>query len=210
MKLVSSSPKSQHTHTVGLRAKLGLERMRSRVVSTLFITRAGLADAGRHCRRVRFFRLPHAPADAGNEPAAMSEFIGDNLEATRLRTVLVTIALSVLTVVLLRDRPWSDGRTALALNAVAIGIFLWHVAFYKDKVMARLLLFGLGLGIVELVADALCVRFTRTLDYTVAHTPLLGLSPFWMPTAWMVVAAQIGYLGHRLIAKLGTAGRAWR
>ena len=127
------------------------------------------------------------------------------LERKRLQTVLATIALSVLTVVLLRDRPWSDGRTALALNTVSIGIFVWHIAWYKDRVLARLLLFGFGLGIVELLADALCIRFTGTLDYTAAHSPMLWLSPFWMPTAWMVVAAQIGYLGHRLIARLGTA-----
>lgn len=126
-----------------------------------------------------------------------------DLEQKRLRTVLVTVALSVGTVLLLRDRPWSDGRTALALNCVSVGVFLGHIAVYKDKIMARLLLFGLGLGIVELLADALCVRFTRTLDYTVARSPMLWLSPFWMPTAWMVVAAQIGYVGHRLIGALG-------
>ncbi len=125
-------------------------------------------------------------------------------EQKRLRTVLATVALSVLTVAVLRDRPWSDGRTAITLNTVSIGIFLWHIAKYKDRVLARLLLFGLGLGIVELLADALCIRFTGTLDYTAAHSPMLWLSPFWMPTAWMVVAAQIGYLGHRLIASLGT------
>ena len=126
------------------------------------------------------------------------------LETARLRTVLVTVALSVGTVLLLRDRTWSDGRTALALNLLSIGVFVWHIFLYRDKAMARLLLFGLGLGIAELAADALCVRFTRTLDYSVAHSPMLGLSPFWMPTAWMVVAAQIGYLGRRLIARFGT------
>ena len=126
------------------------------------------------------------------------------IEQKRLQTVLVTVALSVLTVAVLRDRPWSDGQTAIALNTVSIALFLWHIAKYKDRVLARLLLFGLGLGIIELLADALCVRFTNTLDYTAAHSPMLWLSPFWMPTAWMVVAAQIGYLGHRFIARLGT------
>jgi hypothetical protein len=127
-------------------------------------------------------------------------------ERARLRTVLATAALSILTVLVLRDRPWSDGRTALALNGVSIALFLAHVAYYRDAVLARLLLFGLGLGVVELAADALCIRYTRTLDYSVAHSPLLGLSPFWMPTAWMVVAAQLGYLGRGLIARFGTAG----
>ena len=127
-----------------------------------------------------------------------------NLENARLRTVLLTVALSVVTVLLLRDQPWSDGRTALALNAVSTGLFLWHIIACKDKPMARLLLFGLGLGVMELAADALCIRFTRTLDYAPAHSPMLGLSPFWMPTAWMIVAAQIGYLGRRFVARLGT------
>ena len=127
-----------------------------------------------------------------------------DLEQKRLRTVLITVALSVIAVSLLRDQPWSDGRTALALNCVSIGIFLWHIGRYKDRAIARLLLFGLGLGVVELAADALCVRFTHTLDYSVARSPMLGLSPFWMPTAWMIVAAQIGYLGRRLIGKFGT------
>jgi hypothetical protein len=127
----------------------------------------------------------------------------NKLEAARLRTVLVTVALSIVTVLSLRDRVWSDGRTALALNMVSIGFFLWHIFLYRDKAMARLLLFGFGLGVAELAADALCVRFTRTLDYSVAHSPMLGLSPFWMPTAWMIVAAQIGYLGRRLIAAFG-------
>ncbi len=128
------------------------------------------------------------------------------LENARLRTVLATAALSVGTVLLLRDRTWSDGRTALALNGVSIGIFVWHILRYRDRALARLLLFGLGLGVAELAADALCVRFTRTLDYSVAHSPMLGLSPFWMPTAWMIIAAQIGYLGRRLIAVFGMAG----
>ena len=62
------------------------------------------------------------------------------LERKRLQTVLGTVALSVLTVVLLRDKPWSDGRTAIALNSVSIALFLWHIAVYKDRVIARLLL----------------------------------------------------------------------
>ena len=128
------------------------------------------------------------------------------LEAARLRTVLATVALSVGTVLALRDRTWSDGRTALVLNGVSIGLFVWHIVLYRDKALARLLLFGFGLGAAELAADALCVRFTGTLDYSVAHSPMLGLSPFWMPTAWMIVAAQIGYLGRRLIARFGLAG----
>ena len=127
------------------------------------------------------------------------------LERVRLRTILATIALSVLTVTLLYDRPWSSGWTASVLNVVSLSLFLGHIIIYKDRVMARLLLFGLALGTAELAADALCVRYTHTLDYSVAHSPMLLLSPYWMPTAWMIVAAQIGYVGMLLMRRLGTA-----
>ncbi len=128
----------------------------------------------------------------------------DILERTRLHTVLATIALSVVTVTLLYDRSWSRGWTALALNLACLGVFAAHLIVYRDRVMARLLLFGLGMGLVELIADALCVRFTGTLDYSVAGSPMLGLSPFWMPTAWLVVGTQIGYLGAWLMRRVGT------
>jgi hypothetical protein len=126
-----------------------------------------------------------------------------DLEYARLRTVLATVALSVIMVVCLCDKTWSNGWTAAALNAVNLGIFATHIAYYRDMALARLLLFGLGLGIVELAADALCIRYTHTLDYSVAQTPMLGLSPFWMPTAWMIVAMQIGYLGSLLMRRFG-------
>lgn len=128
------------------------------------------------------------------------------LERARLRTVLATIALSLGTVTYLYDRPWSDGRTAAALSLVSLGVFLAHIAYFRDRVVGRLLLFGLSLGMVELIADALCVRYTGTLDYSVARSPLLGLSPLWMPMAWMIVAAQIGYVGTCLMRRFGTGG----
>ena len=149
--------------------------------------------------------IPHSPEMPPRPEMTLAAARALERERARLRTVLATVALSIMTVLLLKDRPWSDGRTALALNGVSIALFLAHIAYYRDAVLARLLLFGLGLGVVELAADALCVRYTRTLDYSVAHSPLLGLSPFWMPTAWMVVAAQIGYAGRGLIARFGTA-----
>lgn len=139
----------------------------------------------------------------------MTRTLNKELEAARLRTVLGTIALSVIGVLIVRDQPWSDGRTAFVLNAVSLAVFAAHVAYYKDKPMARLLLFGLGLGVMELAADALCVTFTGTLDYSVSRSASIGRSPFWMPTAWLVVAAQIGYLGRRFMQRFGnTRGMA--
>jgi len=89
-------------------------------------------------------------------------------------------------------------------SGVSIGLFAWQTFRFRDRAMARLLVFGFGLGVFELAADALCVRFTRTLDYSVAHSLMLGLSPFWMPLAWTVVAVQIGWIGSRLLARFGT------
>src|SRR5579875_1738003 len=103
-----------------------------------------------------------------------------SMGATRLRFVLFTILVSLVTVTALRDQPWSDGRSAVGLNVVHSALFLGYIAWTKDRAMARLLLFGLCLGIGELAADALCVRFTHTLDYSVAHSPMVGLSPWWM------------------------------
>ena len=128
----------------------------------------------------------------------------DPLDAARLRTVLLTVAVSVIAVIFFAGKPWSDGRTAAALCAVNGSIFATHVGFYRDAGMARLLLFGACLGVVELVADFLCVRYTGTLDYSMAKSAMIWESPWWMPLAWMLVGTQIGYLGARFVERVGT------
>lgn len=126
------------------------------------------------------------------------------LEHARLRLVVGTLALSVVWVLIVSDKSWSDGRTAATLAATQDALFAIHIVRFKDADMARLLFgFGLALGMVELAADALCVRFTHTLDYAPARSAMLGLSPWWMPFAWMTVSTQIGYLGACLIDHLG-------
>ncbi len=132
--------------------------------------------------------------------------VADSREGARLRTVLVTIATSVILVLFVADKPWSDGRTAALLCGINGAIFAAHILRYRDAAVARLLLFGLCLGVVELVADALCVRFTGTLDYGPAKSTMLWESPWWMPLAWMLVSAQIGYLGARFVERVGS----WR
>lgn len=124
--------------------------------------------------------------------------------------MLATIALSVVWVVFVADKPWSDGRSAAALALAQNALFLAYAAYYRDWQFARLFYgFGLTLGITELIADGLCVQFTRTLDYSPARSAMLGLSPWWMPTAWMTVTTQIGFVGTRLMARLGTARGAF-
>lgn len=125
------------------------------------------------------------------------------IDRARMAVILVTLALSVVTVSVVHDQPWSDGKVAAGLSFVENAIALGYLAWSRDRIMGRLLLFGLGLGIVELLADALCVRYTQTLDYSVAHSAMLWLSPWWMPSAWMLVAAQIGYLGDWMMTRFG-------
>lgn len=128
----------------------------------------------------------------------------DPLEPARLRTVLFTVALSVAGASFFAFGPYpSDGRTAVLLNAVNGAVFALHLLRFRDAAVLRLLLFGLALGLVELVADFLCVRFTGTLDYTPANSPMLWESPWWMPLAWALVGAQVGYLGGRFVERVG-------
>lgn len=130
----------------------------------------------------------------------------DAIERRRLGIVLATIGINVVAVALLTLAPWSDWRTGLALNLfdnLLLGAFAWR---YRDDFMARLLAFGLMVGLVELAADAWLVDYSRTLDYTVGGGPMLWRSPIWMPLAWQIVAVQFGYVGLRLYESLGWPG----
>ncbi len=149
--------------------------------------------------------LAAPPTLAQMRPDAASA--SDALERARLRAVLLTVGVSVGASFLCWDKAWSDGRTAAFFALVNLFVLLLHCARFRDRDMARLLWgFGLTLGVVELVADALCVHFTGTLDYSVARSPMLWLSPWWMPLAWMAVSVQVGYLGARAMEQ----GGLWR
>ena len=130
----------------------------------------------------------------------------DPLERARLWIVLTTVAINVLTVSLLTFAPWSDWRTGLALNFIDNSLLVGFVIFRRDALLARLILFGLAVGLAELPADAWLVDYTRTLDYSIGGGPMLWRSPIWMPLAWEVVAVQFGYIGLRLWERFGRAG----
>jgi len=102
--------------------------------------------------------------------------------------------------------PWSNWRTGLALNLFDNMLLLGFVAWRRDGLLARLVLFGLVTRLVELAADAWLVDFMRTLDYSVGGGPMLWRSPVWMPLAWEVVAVQFGYLGLLLRERFGGWG----
>jgi hypothetical protein len=97
----------------------------------------------------------------------------------------------------------SDGRSAVALNLLIFISCLFYIFKTRDKALACLLFSAMVFGVVELLADFLCVRSTRTLDYSMAHSALLLESPWWMPLSWALVALQVGTLGNRAIERFG-------
>lgn len=130
----------------------------------------------------------------------------DSLEKGRLAVVLATIGINVATVGLLAFVPWSDWRTGLGLNLIDNALLLGFVILRKDLLLARLVVFGVAVGFVELAADAWLVDSTKTLDYSIGGGPMLWRSPLWMPFAWEVVAVQFGYVGLRLKERWGAIG----
>ncbi|MBX7209611.1 MAG: hypothetical protein K1X78_14945 [Verrucomicrobiaceae bacterium] len=137
---------------------------------------------------------------ASEAPPALT----DPLDGTRLRVVLATVAINITGVGLLTLAPWSDWRTGMILNLIDNAMLLGFVLAKRDLLLARFMVFGLAVGIVELAADAWLVDVTRTLDYSVGGGPMLWRSPLWMPLAWEIVAVQFGYIGLRLVERLGT------
>lgn len=99
--------------------------------------------------------------------------------------------------------PGSDGRTAVALNLVNGVVFSLYVRWSADRAIRPLFLAALVFGGVELLADYLCVRATRTLDYSVAHSPMWLESPWWMPFSWALVAVQTAVPGAAAITRFG-------
>ena len=124
-------------------------------------------------------------------------------ESARRRTVLWGVSLSVCGSCLFAAWPASDGRTAALLNGANFLLLAVHFLRRRDGPLARLLVFGIALGLVELIADALCVGMTKTLDYAPARSAMLLASPWWMPSAWAVVALQSGYLGAWALRRWG-------
>lgn len=124
-----------------------------------------------------------------------------NLNRPRLAVVLFTIFLNIFAVMIFANVSWSDWRTGMALNLLDNSIFITYAIRWRDQMMKHLLLFGLALGLTELLADAWIVDVTHTLDYSIGGGPMLWRSPLWMPFAWEVVAVQFAVLGQWLTDK---------
>ena len=97
----------------------------------------------------------------------------------------------------------SDGRSAVVLNLLMFISCVFYILKTSDKALACLLFSATVFGAVELLADFLCVRSTRTLDYSVAHSAMVLESPWWMPLSWAIVAVQVGVLGDAALRRFG-------
>lgn len=138
----------------------------------------------------------------------MTQNFDDRPTQRRLQIVIVTIVINIIGVAALTLAPWSDWKTGVALNLVDHALLLGFVARHRDVLLARFMLFGLGVGFSELMADAWLVDYTKTLDYSIGGGPMLWRSPLWMPFAWEVVAVQFGYVGLWLWQRFGRRGLA--
>lgn len=131
--------------------------------------------------------------------------VNDPLDRARWRLIGSTLALSLIgdTIAAVFGLGWIAATSLMLLIAVAL---VAHVIAARDRAMARLLLFGLLVGIGELPADAFGVTTTQTLVYWPGG-PFIWDSPLYMPPSWMIVVAQIGFIGAWLVPRIG-AGRA--
>lgn len=93
-------------------------------------------------------------------------------------------------------------RGASLMTALEILVVVVHVLRTRDGLFARLLLFGLVVGIGELSADAFSVELTRTLVYP-SGEPHLWASPAYMPLSWMAVMVQGGFMALRFQQRWG-------
>jgi hypothetical protein len=136
---------------------------------------------------------------------------GPAIERARLWIICATIVVNVICVGLLAFVPWSSWRTGAGLNVINNAMLVGFVVWRRDGFLARLMVFGLCVGFVELVSDYWLVDVLHSLDYSVGRdgaglNPMIWRSPIWMPFAWQVVAVQFGYLGLRLYEGLGWKG----
>ncbi len=82
---------------------------------------------------------------------------------------------------------------ATFLVFVQLAIFAWYLWKYRDGLVARILLFGLVLGFVELPGDAYWV--VRDVLVYPSGEPMIYKSPFYMPFAYIPAILQFGYVG---------------
>lgn len=90
---------------------------------------------------------------------------------------------------------WATAAAAVTLMAAALGVIAARPAW--RPLVARLLLLGLVMGIVELFTDFAGEVVARSLIYPPGE-PMIWASPVYMPFSWMVTLTVTGYLAWRL------------
>jgi len=110
--------------------------------------------------------------------------------------MLVSLAIGITcdaTAAILHAGWVSSAAITLGMSAL-LGVYATRRAW--RPLLARLLVFGLIAGLLEIGTDAAGERVVHSLSYPAQ--PMLWDSPVTMPLAWMVTLAQIGYLAWRL------------
>ena len=90
--------------------------------------------------------------------------------------------------------------SALVFTPMLALALLIHGLWTQNLLLKRLLVFGMVLGVGELVSDYFCVAINQTLVYP-ADEPFLWVSPAYMPVAWMVLMVQLGTLADVLMRR---------
>ncbi len=94
---------------------------------------------------------------------------------------------------------WIAASIIVAINWT---IFTVYILSRRDYLVARIVLFAIIAGFVELFADWWLVAITKTLVYHGGGGFIVS-SPLYMPFAWGVVLTQTAYIGWRILKALG-------
>jgi hypothetical protein len=129
-------------------------------------------------------------AEATPAPAAR---VFTALDGAMLGSLALSVTLNIVSARL--HAGWVTAALTNALVGGYLGALCLRAAW--RPVLARLALFGLVAGALELATDAAGQGFAHSLVYP-AGEPLLWTSPVYMPLSWMLVLMQVGYLAWRL------------
>lgn len=124
-------------------------------------------------------------------------------DTKRLYVILSSAVFSVGFSMICSRWPGSDGRSAVALDLANFILLGGYAIRSADRPIRGLFLAAGVFGVVELLADFLCVHCTGTLDYSVARSLMVLESPWWMPFSWALVAVQVGVSGDAAIRRFG-------
>ncbi len=128
----------------------------------------------------------NTPATSASHPSFT------RLDVAMLASLALSIACDALAAIF--HAGWVSSAVITLLTAALLVAYALRRAW--RPLLARLLVFGLIAGLLEVGTDAAGEHVVHSLSYPAQ--PMLWDSPVTMPLSWMVVLAQIGYLAWRL------------